>query len=65
MKSASQGEGFFVGLYMVLVGFAVDGEHRSFFESLSPTTRSLQGAEFSGEPRGRAGEGDSPGFEGG
>lgn len=59
------GESLFVRLHMVTKGQMVDGKACFLIEPLQLTTNSLHGAEVSGEPGGRVGEGDSPGFDGG
>ena len=51
-------ESFFIGPHMVFKGLEVDSEARSFIKPLQLTTGGLRGAEFSGEPGGRMGEGD-------
>lgn len=42
----------------------MDSKAIFFIESLQPSTGSLQGAELKGEPGGRMGERDRPGFDG-
>ena len=48
---------------MVLVHEPMDGEASSSVKPLQPPSSSLHGTEVGGEPRGRAGVGDRPGYE--
>ena len=63
--SLGVGESLLIRFDMVTRGQKGDHEASFFGEPLQLATRGLQMAEFGGESGGRAGEGNSPGFNGG